>query len=208
MYFYYSTLIISNCLLIISFLLGCVKQGMLPVEGKLYLYYLGFIICVELLTKILILAYIQNTGFIYPFYVGGEFFLLMTMFIVAQKLTYKWYVLIGLITAFIFIEAAVLWSNNQNITAGYGKVFSHLSIVCFAGYSLIRGLKDFKKENGFLVIYGSLFLYYTISLFLFLLLQQLTDLNPQSAFILWGMNNVLSSILYGASCYIFWQLKK
>ncbi|MBC9796632.1 hypothetical protein [Sinomicrobium weinanense] len=208
MYFYYGTLILSNSLLIIAFLLGGAKLSALHKEGKWYICYLGFIVGVELLTEILILAYVQNTGFIYPFYAGGEFFLLISMFVVAQRLSYKWYIPIGLITIFIFVEAATLWFNNQNVTAGYGKVFSHLSIACFAGYTLIRGLRHFEKENRFLTIYGCLFLYYLSSLFLFLLLHQLTDLNPQSASVVWGMNNILSSVLYGVSCYIFLRLKK
>lgn len=208
MYFYYGTLILSNCLLIISFVIGCSRYSTLHKAGRKYLYYLSFIVCIELLTKISILTYMKNTGFIYPFYAGGEFFLLMSVFVSAQKLSRKWYIPIGLITVLIFSEAALLWYHSQQVEAGYGKIFSHLFIACFAAYSLIRGLKDFKKENSFLIIYGGLFLYYTVSLFLFLLLYQLTDLNSQNASIVWGMNNVLSSILYGASCYTFWRLKK
>ncbi len=211
MNFYYNTLLISDCLLILSVLLGIRKWPALEKERKrVYLYYLGFILVIELINQgLIMLSYIQNTGFIYPFYVGGEFFLLLSMFARVHGLSGKWYVLVGIMAILMFVEAAVLWFYREDVvTAGYGKVVSHLSIVCFAGYTLIKGLRDFRNGDRFLPIYGCLLLYYSASLFLFLVLDQLQNLTPESASVVWGMNNVLSSILYGTSCYTFLQLKK
>ncbi|MGS2738669.1 hypothetical protein [Sinomicrobium sp. M5D2P17] len=211
MNFYYGTLVLSDCLLILSVVLGILRWVVLKKERKQsYLYYLGFILAIELINQgLIMLSYIQNTGFIYPFYVSGEFFILLSFFATAQDLSQKWHIAIVIMAILMFTEASVLWFNKEDVTAaGYGKVISHLSIACFAGYALLKGLKDFRKANRFLLIYGCLFLYYSTSLCLFLVLNQLRDLSPGSASVIWGMNNILSSILYGASCYTFLRLKK
>ncbi|TDQ08415.1 hypothetical protein ATK78_2928 [Pedobacter metabolipauper] len=209
MLFYYGSLVLSNCLLVISFLFGILKRPVLQKKEKWYVYYLGYILCIEIIVKLLIFIYsAKSTYLVYPFYVSGEFFLLSAMFITELKISRKWYIVNGLITAVIFIRTVLLVINNPGVTDNASKIFSHLLIVCLAGYSLIKALGSFEKKNKFLIIYACLFLYYSVSLLFFLLLDQLKMLSDFNASTIWGMNNVLSSILYGASLYTFISSKR
>ncbi|MES2652398.1 MAG: hypothetical protein V4663_11700 [Bacteroidota bacterium] len=193
----------------ISFLFGIFKRSALQKKEKWYLGYLGYVLCIELIVKLLIFVFdVKSTHYLYPFYISGEFLLLSFVFIIELNFSRKWYILSAIISAIIFIKTALVVNNNLDIINNIGKIFSHLSIICLAGCSLIKELKNLKAGNNFLIIYACLFMYYSISLFFFLLLNQFTTISNSGAAIIWGMNNVLSSILYGASIYVFMLSKK
>jgi hypothetical protein len=207
--FYYGATILTYSLLGLSVLFGFLKYPLFNNEQKWYLSYLVFIFIIEMTTNLLIEFRKQNM-LAYPFYISGEFFILAGMFIVGIKLPRKLLFIIGAISALLFLESFSFWYHHQNITSGYGKAISHLIIICMSGYYLIRALKifEFNKQNKFLFIYCTLFLYYSVSLFLFLLMNQLTTTSINNASIVWGINNILSSVLYGVSFYTFVRLKR
>ena len=177
--------------------------------AKWYLFYLGFVLSTELITETLILGFNnQNISFLYPFYISSEFFALSNMFILSLGLSNKWRSITSILSLALFVEAVILWSHNQFFTPGFGKIISHLTIICLSGHLLIKNLKELEIYNPFIIIYAALFLYYAVSLFLFLLMNQLDNVDYNTASIIWSMNNILSSILYGASIYTFYQLKK
>tara|TARA_B100000809_G_scaffold266402_1_gene328953 strand:+ start:776 stop:1405 length:630 start_codon:yes stop_codon:yes gene_type:complete len=206
MTYFYGSVILSNCLLLAAFIYGSSNKQLFGNKSiKWFITYLGFILSIEIIT--LFLIYILNSDYssiTYPCYITGEFFILSNMFIFSLGLSSKWRLLAGILSFVLFIEAITLWYYQTSFTPGYGKIFSHISIICMAGYLLIKNLKELETHNPFTIIYAALFLYYAVSLFLFLLMNQLTEAN----IILWIMNNVLSSILYGTSIYTFYQLKK
>lgn len=203
MQFYYGSLILSNCLLVLSVLIGIWKRSTLGTKEKWFLGYLGYMMVIELVAKLLIFVLeVRSTYAIYPFYISGEFLLLSFMFMAELEASRKWYLGCILAGMLIFTKAMLGDSGGQTIN-NIDKICSHLAIICLAGYSLLKGLKQFKKENRLLPIYGCLFLYYALSLFLFLLLNQLSHLAHADAYIIWGMNNILSATLYGTSIYIF-----
>lgn len=202
--FYNATTVLSLSLLGFSLLFGAIKFWSFSKEQKWYLYYLVFIFFIELCSKLLIANNKENL-FLYPIYICGEFVLLSTMFIVGLKLSRSWFLLVGLIASFLLSESMYLWMTDQNISAGVGKVVSHLIIVCMIGFYFVQVLKTYERKhrNRFLVIYGCLFLYYSASIFLFLLFDQLSTMSIGNASLIWGMNNALSSVLYGVSSYTF-----
>lgn len=206
--FYYGATILSLTILGLAVLFGCLKFSSFQKEQRWYLFFLVFILCIELITNILIEIGRENM-LVYPFYISGEFFLLSGLFIAGLKMPRGLYIVAGIVSAFLFAEAFHLWMTGRNDASGYGIVVSNLTIICLSGYYLIRALKMFnwEKQNRFLLIYACLFLYYTVSLFLFLLLNQLSTTTVLNASIVWGINNVLSSVLYGASLYTFIKLK-
>jgi hypothetical protein len=172
---------------------------------KWHFSYLGFILGIEMIT--LFSIYIiesENTSFTYPFYVAGEFFILSQVLFPPLHSSKKWQLCFGLISIVLFLEASFLWFNNDFFTTGIGKIFSHLTIICLLAMLLIKNLKNLEKNNPLSIIYTTLFLYYGVSLFLFLLMDQLTKNN----IMIWTMNNILSSILYGSYIYTFYKLKK
>jgi len=204
--FYNGVTILSFCLLIIALLFGWNKYSLLKIEQKWYLYYLIFIFVIEVISITLMRLKIDNL-FLYPYYVGGEFLILSTMFIIGLKLPRKLYIVTTIISLSVFFEAVWLWTNNQNVTSGVGKSISHLIIICLTGNYIVRSIKTIDTKDKFIMIYGGMFLYYTISVFLFLFMDQLITMQIINAYIIWGMNNLFSSILYGVSFYTFLKLK-
>ncbi len=196
----------SNFLLITAFTFGVSNKKLwVQKEIKWHISYLGFMLFIELIIKIFIYGFNnQNTSFIYPFYIAGEFFVLSQIFFSSLQSSKKWLLGFGLISIVLFLEASFLWFNNNFFTPGIGKIFSHLTIICMAAYLLLKNLKEIKVNTPFLIVYATLFIYYAVSLFLFLLMDQLTKNN----IVIWTMNNILSSILYGSYIYTFYKLKK
>jgi hypothetical protein len=206
MTFYYCSLITSNFLIFIAFTFGISNKKLLTQKGiKWHVSYLGFMLFTELIIKIFIYGFNNyNTSFTYPFYISGEFFILTQILFPPLRSSKKWQLGSGIISIVVFLEASFLWFNNDFFTPGFGKIFSHLTIICMAAYLLIKNLKEIKVNTPFLIVYAALFIYYAVSLFLFLLLDQLTKNN----IVIWTMNNILSSILYSSYIYTFYQLKK
>ncbi len=200
------SVILANGLLFIAFIYGIyAKQLRNNQQTRWFLIYLGFILVIELITKTLIFIFdSNNTQSIYPFYVSGEFFILVMLFLSALKITKKWFKKTLIITSCIFIEGFFLWFLNGDASTGYGKLFSHLTIVCLAAYLMIKKIRELETGNPLLIIYAALFLYYAVSIFLFLLVSQLTKITIP----IWTINNMLSSVLYASSIYTFYRLKK
>ena len=208
MEFYLGTLIFSNSLLVISCLSGLIKWPLLSTKSRMFYSYIVFIFAIELFVKMFIFIFeTSDVHFLYPFYVSGEFFLLMCLFRVELHMSKYMYIGIGLATWLIFIDTFYI-SNFDNHTQHFGKIVSHIAIIGLSAYILIKRMFDFERKNLFLLVYASLFKYYAVSLFFFLVLNQLATLSKSSASILWGMNNILASILYGTSIYIFLSSKR
>jgi len=204
--YYYILVILANCLLLFAFIYGSLDKKLR--RDKLirwYIIYLGFIVLIEITTKSLIhIFHSSSTQSIYPFYVAGEFYFLLQLFLTELKASKKWFTLTIVITMCLFIEAFVLWLMHGDATSGYGKILSHLTIVCMTAFLLVEGLKELKTKNPILIVYAALFFYYAVSLFLFLLMSQMT----KTTIIIWSMNNIITSILYCSSIYTFYRLKK
>ena len=202
----YTSIILTYCLLIIAFIYGSSnKQIWKNKICQWYIIYLGFILVIEIISEFSIyILKSKSTQYLYPFYVTGEFFILISLFLTELKAAKKWQIITRLITGCIFIETTILWFINDDASTGYSKIFSHLTIICLVAVVLIKNLKELEKNNQLSIIYASLFFYYGISLFLFLLMNQLTEIN----IFIWIINNLLSSILYGSFIYTFYKLRK
>ncbi|WP_375578693.1 hypothetical protein ABWH96_16930 [Marivirga tractuosa] len=201
-----SSIIFSYSLLITAFVYGVTNEKMRNNElSKEYLIYLGFILVIETVNHFLItILEIKNTHFLYPLYFAGEFLILMSLCFKELKATKKWKIIMGVVASYIFIETTVLWLFNHDASTGYAKIISHLIIICLVAILLIKYIKEVEKNDPRWFIYGALFLYYSISLFLFLLMSQLTEQNIN----IWIINNILSSLLYGSFIYTFYKLIK
>ncbi len=203
---YHASIVLSCCLLITAFMYGISNKKIRNNKRiKWYIIYLGFILGIEFISKFSIyILKSETTQYLYPFYVTGEFFLLISFFLTELKASKKWQIITRLIAGYIFIETTILWFMKNDAFTGYAKIISHLTIICLLAMLLIKNLKELEKNNPLSIIYTTLFLYYGVSLFLFLLMNQLTAMNIN----IWIINNILSSILYGSSIYTFYKLKK
>lgn len=209
MIFYNISLILANLILFFAFIIGFKNQFTLPAEKKWFFYYIGFILGIEIILKSCIYLFnCSDTSFLYPLYIFGEFLILTKVFYTGIKIEPKWFVIPIFIGIIILTEGIYLWYNNQDASLGLGKTISHLIIICLAGYSLINILKRSQTEVSIAIIYASLFLYYAISLIFFLLLHQLDTISKFNAYVIWGMNNILSALLYATSLYTFLKSKR
>ncbi|WP_157491614.1 hypothetical protein [Flammeovirga sp. SJP92] len=141
---------------------------------------------------------------LYPIYVAGEFYIVVNLFLTELKAEKKWKILSGVISLCFLIEAGILWFLNNDASNGFGKILSHLTIICMAVFVLIKNLKELTKSNPLTVIHASLLLYYSVSLFLFMIMDQLNNINLP----IWIINAVLASILYITFIYTFYRLNK
>ncbi|BAP33154.1 uncharacterized protein CHSO_4117 [Chryseobacterium sp. StRB126] len=203
----YKTILFLNYgLLLTVIVLGAVKYRILNPKEKPYFYCIAFLFFIELLN--LALPYIfklDDTSFIYPFYIAGEFFLLTGLFI--RKLDWPKYLLgLGASIAVGFMISK--YGFNEPANADIAKVISNIIIICLSGVTLIDEIKKTSAQNRFLWVDASIFFYYSVSVFIFIIQHQIVNLSENNYYILFTANNIFSSILYCSLLYTFIRLKK
>jgi hypothetical protein len=165
-----TSIIFSYFLLVTALIYGITNEKIRNNElGKGYLIYLGFILIIEAINQLSITIWeIKNTHYLYPFYFTGEFLIVLSICLIELKATKKWKIVMGLVASYIFLETTILWFINQDASTGFAKIISHLIIICAVAILLIKNIKVVEKNTQNWLIYGALFLYYSVSLFLFL----------------------------------------
>ncbi|WP_223599962.1 hypothetical protein [Chryseobacterium sp. GVT01B] len=205
---YKAILFLNYALLLSVILLGAVKYRILNQKEKQYFYCIAFLFFIELLN--LALPYIfrlNDTSFLYPFYIAGEFFLLTGLFI--RKLDWPKYALglTGVLAGgFMISKYGFDYPSNADIA----KVVSNIVIICLSGFTLIREIKNtsVQNQNRFILVDASIFFYYSVSVFIFIIQHQIAELSENDYYIILSANNILSSILYCSFLYTFIRLKK
>lgn len=198
-------LYLNNSLLLLCFVLGIIKLKHLDKKEKWYVYYIIFLFIIELINKVFIVFELKNIPILYPVYIAGEFFILNSLY--TKKLGLSKYGLIPLSAiAAIFLIAAQY--AGFTIDNDYAKVISNIIIVCLSGYVLIQEIKGSETVNRFLLVDACIFFYYSVSVFTFIVQHQLAVISQQNASLIWGINNLLSSVVYGALIYKLLRLKK
>ncbi|ROH90196.1 hypothetical protein EGI15_16130 [Chryseobacterium cucumeris] len=203
---YKAILFLNYALLLSVILLGAAKYRILNHKEKQYFHCIAFLFFIELLN--LALPYIfrlNDTSFLYPLYIAGEFFLLTGLFI--RKLDWSRYVLwiVGVLaTGFMISKYGFDYPANADIA----KVVSNIIIICLSGFTLIREIKNTSTQNRFLLVDASIFFYYSVSVFIFIIQHQIANLSENDYYTILSANNILSSILYCSFLYTFFRLKK
>ncbi|WP_336686316.1 hypothetical protein [Chryseobacterium bernardetii] len=203
----YKTILFLNYgLLLTVIVLGAVKHRILNPKEKQYFYCIAFLFLIELLNLALPYVFrLDDTSFLYPFYIGGEFFLLTGLFI--RKLDWPRYLLGfgGIIAAGFMISK---YGFDYPANADIAKVVSNIIIICLSGITLISEIKKTSVQNRFLWVDASIFFYYSVSVFIFVIQHQIVNLSENNYYLLFTANNILSSILYCSLLYTFIRLKK
>ncbi|MGU3376210.1 hypothetical protein [Chryseobacterium sp. M5A1_1a] len=203
----YKTILFLNYgLLLAVILLGAVKYRILNHKEKQYFHCIAFLFFIELLNLVLPYVFrLNDTSFIYPFYIGGEFFLLAGLFI--RKLDWPKYLLAlvgALAVGFMISKYGFDYPGNADIA----KVVSNIIIICLSGFTLLSEIKSGSAQNRFLLVDASIFFYYSVSVFIFIVQHQIANLSESDYYLLFSANNILSSILYCSLLYTFIKLKK
>lgn len=204
---FYKTFLFLNygLLLTITFLVF-LKFTILNKKEKQYVYYIVFLFLIEVIS--LFFAYVlelKDTSFLYPFYIVGEFLLLTSLFITKLDLPKYAFGIISFAALLFLIVNSIpkLIINNDEV-----KVASNIIIICFAGFTLLQQIKTGKNLSRFTLIDACIFFYYSVSVFFFIVQQQLKNLSEDNFYMILGVNNLLSSILYCSIIYTFLKLKK
>jgi len=140
---------------------------------------------------------------IYPFYIGGIFSILTYLFIRKLNLQ-KWLFLVP-ITGILYL---VVHLFLKDLNHDYIKVVSSVIIFGFAGFSMLQEIKKQNSTHYFLRVDAFIFLYYSVSSFIFIVQNQLANMSINQAYLIWGINNILTCVLYLVFIYTFLKLKK
>ncbi|WP_228434708.1 hypothetical protein [Chryseobacterium defluvii] len=174
-------------------------------KEKWYVYYIIFLFMIELMNKLFIFLELKSMPFLYPVYIAGEFFILTSLYAKKLGLTQYGFIPLSAVAGIFLISAPSLGFTIDN---DYAKVISNIIIVCLSGYALVQEIKGSEAANRFLLVDACIFFYYSVSVFTFIVQHQLAALSQQNASLIWGINNLLSSVVYGALIYKFLRLKK
>ncbi|WDF47775.1 hypothetical protein PQ459_04630 [Chryseobacterium sp. KACC 21268] len=185
----------------IALIFAVLKFNLFNKKEKWYIYYAIFVFCIEML---LFFKIKWKNEILYPIYISGEFFLMTGIFI--KKLNLKNYYLIftGTLSLLILCLSQIL----PHFENDYSKAISNLVIVSFIAFSLIQEIKNYRDRSNFLFIDAMAFLYYTVSIFIFIFQHQLVTFDPNYFYIFWIINNTLLAIFYFTFLYTFFKLKK
>lgn len=203
---YKAILFLNYALLLSVILLGAAKYRILNHKEKQYFHCIAFLFFIELLN--LALPYIfrlNDTSFLYPLYIAGEFFLLTGLFV--RKLDWPKPVLwiTGALAAGFMISK---YGFDYPANADIAKVVSNIIIICLSGFTLILEIKNTSLQNRFLLVDASIFFYYSVSVFIFIIQHQIANLSENDYYTILSANNILSGILYCSFLYTFIRLKK
>ena len=199
------SIIFSYFLLFTAFFSGLsnskVRQHKL---SRSYLRYIGFFLGIETIRLLSEYVFKYRINVIYPFYVIIEFLLLHYFLQISIGNSKKLKIIFGVFASSFVLVTFILYHFYDPSVINYSKVISHISITIITIIILLKNLKEVEVNNLFLPIYGALLLHYATSIFLFLLMKQIIEINID----VWSINNLLTCILYASSIYTFYQLKK
>ena len=203
---YKAILFLNYGLLLAVILLGAMKYRILNHKERQYFHCIAFLFFIELLNLVLPYVFkLNDTSFLYPFYIAGEFFLLTSLFI--RKLEAPKY-LLGVVGSLAVGFMISKYGFDYPANADIAKVVSNIIIICLSGLTLLGEIKRTSTQNRFLMVDASIFFYYSVSVFIFIIQHQIANLSEDGYYLLFSANNVLSSVLYCSFLYIYIKLKK
>ena len=169
---------LSICLLFIAFVRGIrtakVHQHKL---SRSYLRLLGFFLGIETIRLLSEFVFNFRINGIYPFYVIIEFLLLHHFLQISIGNSKKIKIIFGVFASIFVIVTFILYYFHDSKVINYSKVISHISVTILTVIILLKNLKEVEVINLFLPIYGALLLHYATSIFLFLLMKQIVEIN-------------------------------
>lgn len=204
---YYWTLILTYILLLFAVIFSILKYKIVSKIEKWYIHYILFLLFIEssnyILTEFL---NFENTSFLYKIYIAGEFLIITTLFIKKMNLN-KYLILISTCIGLYFLFADTIFSN-YHYNNDYSKTISNILLICLIGYSLIGEIKHIKSKNTFQLIDKMYFLYFAVSIFIFIFQHQLLEFPINYFNVFWIINNLMVCIIYSLFIKTFLSFKK
>jgi hypothetical protein len=190
---------------LVASIFGILKYKKLHTYEKWYVYYLIYTFLIEASVTISVEFFdAKETNSIYPFYIGGIFSILTFLFIKKLNLPKIWSILVPMFGILYLIVQLFLKDLNHD----HVKVVSNIIIFVLAGISLLQEIKKTNSDDRFIAVDALIFLYYAVSAFIFIVHNQLGNMSIDLAYLIWGINNILTCVLYTSFIYTFSKLKK
>lgn len=206
-YLYTGSGFLSVALLTFALVTGIIKNKSFGSSEKWYLYYIIFIFCIELTSYVILPVFrIKSNAFLYPFYIAGEFFTVTGIFIKKLKLSNYAFLITGFVSLFFLTADRFLVQSGYN--NDYSKAVSNLMMIILIGFSLLQDISKVNSRSPFQLIDKMYFLYFTVSIFIFLFQHQLLEFPVDYFSAVWVFNNLMVCILYGLFIKTFLSLKK
>jgi len=201
---YFAFLNFGYVLLISSLIIAFLKYKIIDENEKWYIYYIIFVFCIEASNYIISYFQIKNTSFLYPIYIAGEFFTITGIFIKKLNLSKYCFIATGILSLFfLIVDRMIIQYNND-----YSKAISNILMISLISYSLIQNIKTAKSKSKFLILDKMFFFYFLVSVFIFLLQNQLISLPIDTFYNIWIINNIMVCTVYSLFIITFLQLKK
>ncbi|MBD8084036.1 hypothetical protein [Chryseobacterium caseinilyticum] len=141
----------------------------------------------------------------YPIYIAGDFFLLTSLFCSKLKLN-KIFVATSALLALVFL--IVIFGFKINFNQDIAKVISNILIIGLAGTFLIAQIRNGEKMERFFFADVGIFFYYSVSVFNFVIQQQVQNLSQDDYALIGIFNTFFAAVLYSLILYTFLKLKK
>lgn len=134
----------------------------------------------------------KDYNFLYPIYIAGEFFIITTLFLKKLNFSKYYFIATGILSTLFLIADKIAFQYNND----YSKAISNLTMICLIAYSLIQDIKNIKNKSSFQIIDKMFFLYFIVSIFIFLFQHQLLAFPVYYFYSLWVINNLMSCVIY------------
>ncbi len=184
---------------------GIRKYRLLSENEKWYFYYTAFIAVIEAISySITYCELALSKATLYPVYIAGEFFVVTGIFLKKLKAPKYCFPLTALISLFILLADKLIPGYIND----FSKAFSNIGIIVLAMLSLLSEIRNGDGKNHFLNVEKMLFLYFSVSIFIFVFQYQLFKLPKKYFDTIWVINNVMLCVFYSVILYTFLRLKK
>lgn len=205
--FFDITVNLARILGAVAFVLGLIRFKRLTKAEKWYVFYLFVVFCIEYISYGLDwFSKDGNNTFLYPFYIAGEFFTITGVFIKKLNLNRSYFILTGVIS--LFFLSADQFLSSDFYKNDYSKGISNLVIISLAGYTLLQEIKKGIAKDRFSAVDKMIFLYFTVSIFIFIFQHQLMEFPIAYFTAFWSVNNILCCLFYSLFIKTFLTLKK
>lgn len=205
--FFDITVNLSRFLLACSFVLALIKFKLFTKVERWYISYLFLVFCIEGISYAV--GCFKSDGsntFLYPIYIAGEFFTISGIFLKKLKVSNFFFMLTGLLSLF-FLKGEYLLTDYE-YKDDYSKAISNVIIICLSGYTLLQEIRSGSGKDRFLIVDKMIFLYFGVSIFIFMFQHQLMKFPISYFTAFWMINNIMCCVLYGLFLKTIIQLKK
>ncbi|WP_131450816.1 hypothetical protein [Chryseobacterium sp. FH1] len=194
--------VIICVLLTTASIVSITKYKLITKNEKWYVYYIIFIFLIEFTSYTMLILKFQNYAFLYPIYIAGEFFTVTGLYIKKLNLNKYYFLATGLLSIFFLTVDRIFGQYQYN---DYSKAVSNIIMTVLIGYSLIQDIRNIRNKSSFQLIDKIFFLYFTVSIFIFIFQNQLIAFPKDYFTSIWVINNLMSCMLYSLFIYTFFK---